>query len=108
MRKRNLQLLTRFNKDEFKIIKAMVKQSGLSQEAFVRSALLGYKLKEAPPVEYFELIRLLRILNNNLNQIARQANSQGVLDAPKIRKEVENIRELEKTIHSAFAPSKDG
>jgi len=107
MLKRKMQLLIRFKDDELKIIKIMVKQSGLSQEVFVRSALLGYKLREAPPVEYFELLRQLRIYNNNLNQIARQANSQGLLDAPKIRKEVENIRELEKIIHSVFNPNKE-
>jgi len=79
----------------------------MSKGAVIRNLVNGFIPREAPPVEYFELLRQLRIFNNNLNQIARQANSQGLLDAPKIRKEVENIRELEKFIHSAFNPKKE-
>lgn len=108
MRKRNIRYTICFDCEEAQAFTKNANKCEMSKGAYIRSLIYGTIPREAPPVEYFELIRQLRIFNNNLNQIARQANFQGLLDVPKIRKEVENIRELEKIIHSAFAPDKEG
>ena len=107
MLKRHLQLVTRFTRDEYNMVKEKQNKSGISGEEYRRRILLGAVLREAPPVEYFELIRQLRILGNNINQIARVANASGLTEGETLRKEVENLIELEKIMRRAFAPGKE-
>jgi hypothetical protein len=107
MLKRNLQLITRFTREEYDKIIEKQKHSSLPGEVFRRKILLGAVLKEAPPIEYFDLTRQLRILGNNINQIARVANASGLTEGEVLRREVENLIELEKIVHCAFAPEKE-
>jgi hypothetical protein len=108
MLKRSRQLVTRLTQEEYDCIIRTQKLSGLSGEVFRRNVLLGVVLKEAPPADYFELIRQLRILGNNINQIARVANACGMTEGEMLRREVQNLIELEKIMRRAFETEKEG
>ena len=102
LRKRNNVLVTRFTDDELKRVKMLQQKSGLSGEAFRRRAILGAQIKEAPPNELPEFIRLLRRLNANAGQILMRINSCGFVDGLAIKKLIEDNRALEKKVLAVY------
>ena len=48
------------------------------------------------------LIREVRRVGYNIDQLLRVANAQGLLDVPKLRKALEETREVERTILAAY------
>ena len=89
MRKHRNDVLLRLTDDELKMLDEMVNKSGLTRSAFIRQTLKGKTIKELPPVDFFEVLKHLRQINNNMNQIAVRANYIGLIDAAAYRKNVE-------------------
>lgn len=83
MRKRNIQIITRLDKDEFQRFKNRVKKSGLSQEAYIRHLINGLVPTDMPPPDYHSMIKELHAIGNNLNQIAQKAHILNVLDVQR-------------------------
>ena len=83
MRKRNIQIITRLDKSENEIFKKRVRKSGLSQEAYVRHLINGLVPTDTPPPDYFSMMRELRAIGTNLNQIAQKAHIMNVVDAKR-------------------------
>jgi len=81
MRKRNIQIITRLDKEENESFKKRVKKSGLSQEAYVRCLINGLVPTDAPAPDYFAMMKELRYIGVNLNQIAQKAHILNVIDA---------------------------
>lgn len=104
MRTRNNVLVTRFTDDELKRAKMLQQKSGHSGEEFRRKAILGVRIKEAPPNELPEFIRLLRRLNANAGQILVQLNSGGIADALAIKKMIADNRTLEQKVLAVYTP----
>ena len=77
MRKRNVAILFRLNKKEAEALDKKVKRSGLNREAYLRQLISGVVPRDAPPPDYYSMMRELHKIGNNLNQIARVANSTG-------------------------------
>ena len=95
MRKRNIQIITRLDKNEHQHFQKRVKKSGLSQEAYVRHLINGVVPQDAPPPAYFDFMRELHRVGNNLNQIAQKAHVLNVIDAPRYD---EAMRRFEKVV----------
>jgi hypothetical protein len=83
MRKRNIQIITRLDKDEHQLFQKRVKKSGLSQEAYVRHLINGLIPTDAPPPDYYSMMRELHSIGTNLNQIAQKAHVLNVLDVKR-------------------------
>lgn len=47
--------------------------------------IVGYKPKEKPSEQFYEEIKNIRNIGNNINQIARIANAKGVIDVPHLK-----------------------
>ena len=99
MRKRNKEVILWFTEDELKALDDKVERTGLTRSSYLRKVLLGHEIIERPPVEFFEVLKNLRQINNNLNQIAWKTNSTGQVDDAYYR---ENIEYLRKTINDFF------
>ena len=81
MRKRNVHVQFWLDKKEAEAFNKKVKRSGLSREAYLRHLINGLVPQDAPPPAYFDFIRELHGIGNNLNQIAQKAHVLGVIDA---------------------------
>jgi hypothetical protein len=99
MRTRNKEVCLWFTEEELKALDDKVQRTGLTRASFLRKVLLGHEIKERPPVEFFEVLKNLRQINNNLNQIAWKTNSTGQVDDAYYR---ENVEFLQKTISDLF------
>ena len=95
MRRRNISVITRLNKKEQQHLKALVKRSGLSQEAYIRHLFNGVIPNDAPSPDYFSMMKELHAIGNNLNQIASKAHRLNVIDVQEYDKAV---RLFEKTV----------
>lgn len=101
MRRRNISVITRLNKKEQQHLKAMVKRSGLSQEAYIRHLINGVIPNDAPPPDYFSMMKELHAIGNNLNQIASKAHRLNVIDVQEYDKAVSLFEKTVKDITNA-------
>ena len=75
MRFRNQSVLVRLTEEERCHLKGQAEIAGLKVEPYLRSLIMGSRLKPHPPDAYLGLLRELSAIGNNLNQIARIANA---------------------------------
>lgn len=101
MRKRNIAVITRLNKKEQQHLKSLVKRSGLSQEAYIRHLINGVIPNDAPPADYYAMMKELHYIGNNLNQIASKAHRLNVIDVQEYDKAVRAFETAVKDITNA-------
>ena len=83
MRKRNVHVQFWLDRKEAEVLQKKVKRSGLSREAYLRHLISGVVPREAPPPDYFSMMRELHGIGNNLNQIAQKAHTLNVMDVQR-------------------------
>ena len=79
---------------ELAVLNKKVAKTGYSRVAFIRSVLNGNILMETPPIEYHKMMKLLRNIANNMNQIASTANSTRIIDAEKYNKNLQALNQV--------------
>lgn len=77
MRQRNHTLTLRLNDEELKHLKDQIVASGLTTQTFLRLLIVGQKIKPRRPEVFIDLLHELSAIGNNINQIARVANTRG-------------------------------
>ena len=58
-------------------LKRKAKLCGITETAVIRILLHGYEPKEKPDARFYEAMRQLSAIGNNINQIARTVNARG-------------------------------
>ena len=102
MRKRNIQIIVRLDKDEHQRLRKLVKKSGLSQEVYIRHLIDGVVPNDMPPPDYFSMMKELHGIGNNLNQIAQKAHILNVVDVQRYDENMRLFNQAVKTITNAF------
>lgn len=97
MRKRSVHIQFWLDKKETEAFDKKVRRSGLSREAFLRHLVNGVQPQDAPPPDYYSMMRELHGIGNNLNQIAQKAHILNVLD---VQRYDETVRRFEKAVKS--------
>ncbi len=95
MRKRNKEITIWLNDEEYEAIMDKQARSGLKKQPFFRAVLAGAQIKEQPPAQYHEVLKELRRIGNNINQIAARANATGETDSFRY---MEDYRQLQAVI----------
>ena len=86
MRKRNVDKHIWFSRDEAQELQKKAKKACLSEGALIRLLIRGYEPREKPDDRFYDTMRQLSAIGNNINQLAVQAHSLGFVDAPKLQK----------------------
>ena len=110
MRKRNVAILFRLNRKEAEALDKKVKKSGLSREAYLRHLISGVVPRDAPPPDYYSMMRELHRIGNNLNQIAQKAHRLNVIDVQRYDRDMRLFENTVKKITEAVIlpePMKD-
>ena len=100
-------MMIRFTKAELDALTKKARKSVFSREGFSRRILNGAEVKEAPPAELPLLIREVRRVGYNIDQLLKRANSIGLLDVPQLRKALEDNRAVEKMIVDTYTTPAD-
>ena len=96
-----------FTEEDYERINYLCSIMKISKSKMIRFLLYYKNIKEAPPVDYTVLIREMRAVGNNLNQLARVANAKGWINEKELRAAILSLRELEKKIAAQFQLSKE-
>lgn len=101
MRKRNIPFIFRLNEQEAEAFRDRVKRSGLTQESYVRQVIRGKIPRDAPPPDYYAMMKELHKIGNNLNQIAQKAHVLNVIDVQRYDRDVKKFEEAVRLITEA-------
>lgn len=107
MRKRNCRVEVCFTKDELSDLTKKARKARLSVGGFVRRAVQNIEVKENPPADVPMLIREVRRVGCNIDQILKLANAKGLLDIPRLRKALDDNRAVEKLIADTYTTPSD-
>lgn len=102
MRKRNIQKIVRFSRDEAQDLQKKAKKACLSEAGFIRLLLRGYEPREKPDEKFYDVMRELSSIGNNINQLAVKANALGFVDAPQLKKEAERWHKFQADIERTY------
>lgn len=69
-----------FTDDEIVILLYNVKKSGMTQSDYIRYCTLNKEIKEKPDEKFYDFLKLLRSISNNINQLTMKAHSLGYID----------------------------
>ncbi|MDR0292788.1 MAG: plasmid mobilization relaxosome protein MobC [Oscillospiraceae bacterium] len=83
MRKRNIRYQLWLDEQEAERFNRLVQRSGLPREVYLRQLINGLVPTDTPPPDYFYMMKELRAIGTNLNQIARKANVLNVIDVQR-------------------------
>ncbi len=101
MRNRNVHIQFWLNKKEAQALDKLVRKSGLSREAYLRHLINGVVPQDAPPPDYFSMMKELHAIGNNLNQIAQKAHVLNVMDVQRYDENMHLFKEAVRTITNA-------
>ena len=84
MRNRTIKKQIWLNQTEDNLLKEKSKKANISEAEFIRSFINDYKLKEKPDENFYYVLKDLRGIATNVNQLARQANRYQYVDSNKL------------------------
>ena len=109
MTKKNHAVIVKayLNKDEYEKLCDLSRATGVSKSKVIRLLITMCMLKEAPPADYPKLIRELRAVGNNLNQLLVVARARGWNNQKEISSVLSSVLETENKIVSEFTSEQD-
>jgi len=90
---RHRRVEVRLSEEQFEKLNAAVYRSGLSREEYLRSLIQKLVPSDKPSPDFVETIKQLRMIGNNLNQIAVVAHRIGLIDKAKYQKNMDDLHE---------------
>ena len=96
-----------FNEDENNALAKLSNKVGKSESYVVRNLVLDCTLKEKPDKEFYEFIKLLQKISNNINQIAVKAHALGFVDELAYKREVDRLDNFMDEIKEKYLYKKD-
>ena len=104
---RNCRLELRLTKSELTDLTRKARKARLTNSAFIRRAIREQEVKEAPPVDVPILIREVKRVGCNLDQLLRVANAQGLMDVPLLQKTLYPPDALVQGFDQSLHPNED-
>ena len=102
MKRRTVKKQFWFSRDEAQDLQKKAKKTCLTEAALVRLLVRGYEPKERPDERFYDVMRQLSSIGNNINQLAAQANSLSCGDAQKLQKEAERWHQFQADVERQF------
>ena len=91
-----------FSKVEAQDLKKKAKKACLTEAALIRLLLRGYAPRETPAERFYDAMRELSAIGNNINQLAIKANALGFVDTPILREEARKWHEFQIEIRKRY------
>ena len=83
-------------------LKRKAKLCGITETAVIRILLHGYEPKEKPDARFYEAMRQLATIGNNINQLAVKANALDFVDTPMLKTEAVRWHQFQADIEAVF------
>ena len=95
-------VISYYNDKEYQELCNLCEETGLGKSNLIRYLIQGYRPPIPPPVDYKKLIREMRMLGNNINQILVIARSNGILNTAELQKHLNELDRIEDEMREAF------
>ena len=102
MRKRNVDKHIWFSRAEAQELQRKAKKACLSEAGLIRLLIKGYEPKEKPDDRFYDVMRELSAIGNNINQLAAKANTLGFIDAPMLKNEAEKWNKFQAEVERHY------
>lgn len=102
MKTRTTEMHLRLTPEEKESLTEKAKLARLSREGFCRRILNGATVKEAPSADVRQLLRQMRHIGGNLNQLLARANTVGFIDTIQLKKDLADLRKAQEVIVEAY------
>ena len=102
MRKGYKKIEVCFPDAEYEAFMEKVRRTNLSISGFIRMTVADKVIREAPHADVPYLIREVKRVGNNINQLLVLANTKGFFDKVALNAALEELREVDKQILDAY------
>lgn len=100
MRERNNELHVRLSEDEYHKLDQLSHASGISFNAVIRKLIMGKEIRQRPSVDFAALNCAIDRLGNNINQIARKANTNNSVSYADMKEVTAIMRQVRSEINA--------
>lgn len=102
MKRRTVKKQFWFSRDEAQDLQKKAKKTCLTEAALVRLLVRGYEPKERPDERFYDTMRNLSAIGNNINQLAAKAHTLGFVDVPMLKNEAERWHKFQADVERQF------
>ena len=90
-RKRKHRVEVAMNDKEYKEILENIKLCGMTKQAYLLCLISNHVPQPKPSKDFYDMVKQLRMIGNNLNQLCIVANKTGSIDYNKIKNALDNL-----------------
>lgn len=101
-KRRTKQICVRLTDEELQVINDLVERTPYSRETFLRKAAIGAKLCENLPADYPGILRELRRIGSNVDQLLVKARALGFVDEVMLRSIKEQVNRMDAVFGQSF------
>ena len=102
MSRRTIEKHILMTRAEAQDLQKKAKKACLSEAGLIRLLIRGYEPKEKPDGRFYDVMRELSSIGNNINQLAVKANSLGFIDAPMLKAEAAKWTRFQSEIERTY------
>lgn len=88
--------------DENAELKRKAELAGISESAVIRLLIRSCEPREKPDERFYEAMRNLSAIGNNVNQLAAEAHTLGFIDAPMLKSEALRWHKFQADMEAVF------
>lgn len=100
--KRTIKKQVWFSEEEDQALKRKVKQTGLNEATLFRMLVMDYEPKEQPDERFYDVMRELWAIGNNIHQLTAKAQALNFIDAPMLEAEAHKWAKFQSKIWDEF------
>lgn len=100
MRERNNELHVRLNDEEYRKLDSLSHISGISFNAVIRKLIMGKEIRQRPSADFMALATAIDQLGNNVNQIAKKANTNNAVSYADMKEVSSIMRKIRSEINA--------
>lgn len=104
--KKTAKINLRVTPEEYELIKKKAKKAGLSTSELIRRLLDDETIVEAPSVDFYEMIREIKRVGSNLNQVLHKLNAAGIAHPLELKRCANRILEVMNMLYETYRPGK--
>lgn len=102
MSRRNIEKHILMTRAEAQELQKKAKKACLSEGGLIRMLVKGYEPKEKPDDRFYDAMRELSAIGNNIHQLAAKANALNFVDAPMLEQEMKRWAKFQSDIERKF------
>lgn len=102
MRRRNVDKRIWLSQAESQELQKKAKKACMSESGLIRLLIKGYEPKEKPDDRFYDVMRELSAIGNNINQLAVKANTLGFVDAVQLKEESKRWHKFQADVEKTF------